>query len=156
MKPAIADSIGCPQEHKDKCLHEGGTYNDHECKCTPKPACPEHVKRECEARQSPRFEFNQHECKCVDKGGPCSYFPSDMTVQAELTAQDARGSTRRNAYTRAVPTTITNASARPSLPVPSTSSKSVRRERAPASSLTNTSASVSTKVASLLTRSLEA
>ena len=64
---------GCPREHKEKCLQEGGTYNDHECKCTPKPACPEHVKQECEARKSPRFEFNQHECKCIDKGS----FPLD-------------------------------------------------------------------------------
>lgn len=61
--------VGCPKDEKDKCLHKQGTYNEHECYCTPKPQCPDSKKWECEAKGK-RFSFDAKACHCEEVGCP--------------------------------------------------------------------------------------
>ena len=56
---------GCPHGAKEKCEHEQGTYNSHECKCYPKKkTCDEHKVKECEKWGG---EFNHEHCACYPK-----------------------------------------------------------------------------------------
>lgn len=39
-----------------------------ECEHPPEKYCDPHVKKDCEAKHSPRFVYSHEKCKCEDKG----------------------------------------------------------------------------------------